>query len=158
MAGHGLLFRSVDIQNADVPDLATLWFNLINPFEPADVRGAGEDWVIPQKPGQTPMDKYKHRRILELRGAVKGIGEDRDERAESFWTASEALRDIMDYDLAPGTLEWVAPYLGLPAGSQTIECRAIDAVPGPILNRMSFQRWSFRLMAVTDPPEWVPES
>ena len=156
MAGHGLLFRSVDIQNADTPELATIWLDLVNPFEPAEVRG--EDQVIPQKPGMVSWDKYKHRRILDLRGIVKGIGEDREERAESFWTASEALRDIMDGDLAPGTLEWVAPYLGLPAGSQEILARAIDAVPGPVLNRMSFQRWSFRLVAVSDPPEWEAAS
>lgn len=156
--GHGLIFRSLDLQDGDDPSEAGIWLDLINPFEPAEVRGAGDDFVIPQKPGMTPMDKYKHRRVLELRGHVRGLGEDLDERAASFYSLSEDLRAVMDMDLDPGTLEWVSPYLGLPSGSQTIEARCIDATPGPILNRMSFQRWSFRLISVSNPPEWEPGS
>ena len=152
MAGHELVFRSVDLQNGDTPDSATIWLDLWNPFEPAEVRG--DDLVIPEKEGMEPMTRVKHRRILELRGHVRGLGDDAESRSESFYTASEALRAVMDFDLAPGTLQWLSPYLGLPVGSQSIQARASDAIPGPITNRMSFQRWTFRLTAIGDPPEW----
>ena len=152
MDGHNLLFRSLDIQNGDRPELASIWMDLINPFEPAEVRG--EDLVIPQKPGMTHMGRHKHRRILELRGWVRGNGSEAEERQQDFYTASEALRAVLDFDLAPGTLEWLAPYLGLPAGSQAIEAKAVDAVPGPIIQQ-AFQRWSVRLLAIGDPPEWA---
>lgn len=156
MAGHGLLFRSVDLQNGDNPDLATIWLDLWNPFDPADVRG--DDLVIPEKLGQTAMSRVKDRRIIELRGFVKGEGNTAADRSESFWTASEALRAVMDFDLAPGTLSWVSPYLGLPTGSQSLSARAVDAIPGQITNRMSFQRWTFRLKCIDNPPEWVEGS
>ena len=155
MAGNALLFRSVDLQNATTPELATIWLDIWNPFEPSEVRG--DDLVIPEKSGQTPMTKIKHRRIIELRGHVNGIGGSQSERSESFWSASEALRDVMDFDLAPGTLQWLSPYLGLPSGSQSLQARAVDAIPGPITNRMSFQRWTFRLVCVDDPPEWTED-
>ena len=153
MAGHGLTFRSVDLQNADDPSDATIWLDLWNPFEPAETRG--EDLVIPEKPGQTPMTHLKHRLVLELRGVVKGVGGTAAERSESFYTASEALRAVMEADLAPGTLSWVSPYLGLPSGSQSLSARCVDAIGGEITNRMSLQRWTFRLVCVDDPPEWT---
>lgn len=153
MAGHALVFRSVDLQNGDTPGESTIWMDLWNPFEPAEVRG--DDLVIPEKAGMTPMTKIKHRRLIELRGHVKGLGLTAAERSASFYSASEALRAVMDFDLAPGTLQWLAPYLGLPSGSQSISCRAVDGIGGEVTNRMSFQRWTFRLVAVGDPPEWA---
>lgn len=156
MAGHGLAFRSLDLQDGDLPELSVVWFDLHNPFEPAEV--AGEDLVIPQKPGMTVMSRIKLRRLHELRGAVRGIGDTREERSESFYTASEALRAAIDMDQSPGTLEWFSPYLGLPTGSLEILARCVDAVPGPISAHMSFQRWSLRFLTVSDPPEWDESS
>lgn len=156
MAGHGLLFRSLDLQDGDDPYSAEIWLDIWNRFEPAEVRG--DDLVIPQKPGMTPMTLVKHRRVIELRGHVRGIGEDRAERQEAWRAATEALMAVMDYSLAPGTLEIVAPYQGLASGSESIEARAFDAIPGPVLNRESFQRWTFRLRAIADEPEWLPGS
>lgn len=155
MAGHALLFRTVDIQNGNDPYSATIWLDLWNPFEPAEV--SGEDLVIPERPGMDAMTRVKVRRVLDLRGHVRGIGGNAAERSESFYAASEALRAVMDFDLDPGPLQWLSPYLGLPAGSQSIQARAVDAVPGPIVNSMSFQRWSFRLLAIGNPPEWAED-
>lgn len=156
MAGHALTFRSLDLQDGDSPELSVIWFDLFNPFEPAEV--AGEDLVIPQKPGMVEMTRVKLRRLHELRGHVRGIGDTRDERAESFYTASQALRAVLEGDLASGAFVWDSPYLGLPSGSLSILARCVDAVPGPILNHMSFQRWSIRLLTISDPPEWEEES
>lgn len=156
MAGHALAFRSLDLQDGDSPELSVIWFDLFNPFEPAEV--AGEDLVIPQKPGMTEMTRIKLRRLHELRGHVRGMGDTRAERSESFYTGSQALRAVMDMDQPSGIFEWLAPYLGLPSGSLSILARCVDAVPGPILNSMSFQRWSIRLLTISDPPEWEEES
>lgn len=156
MAGHGLAFRSLDLQDGASPELSVIWFDLYNPFEPSEV--AGEDLVIPQKPGMTEMSRVKLRRLHELRGHVRGIGDTQAERSESFYTASEALRAVLDMDQVSGTLEWFSPYLGLPSGSLTIQARCVDAIPGPIQNRMSYQKWSLRLLTISNPPEWEEES
>lgn len=156
MQGHNLFFRALDIQNGETPDLATIWLDLINPFGPADVRR--EHLVIPQKHGQQVMAGYKHRRTPELRGFVRGVGSTPTERRESFRDASEALEAVLDLTLAPGTLLALAPYLGLPAGSQSsIECMTLDAVPGTINSMQSHQRWSITLLCVSNPPEWVTD-
>lgn len=156
MAGHALYFRDLDLQDADDPGEATIWLDLWNPFVPAEVRG--DDLVIPQKEGQEPMTKVKHRRLIELRGFVAGRGLTAAERSASFYSASEALRDVMDFDLSPGQLQWITPYLGLPSGSLYLTARAVNAVGGEITNRMSFQLWTFQLVCVDDPPEWTASS
>lgn len=156
MTGHALFFRDVDLQNGDTPGEASIWLDIWNPFEPAEARG--DDLVIPEKAGMTAMTFVKHRRIIELRGFVKGIGDDADARSASFYAASDALRDVMDADLAPGQVQWIAPYLGLPSGSLYLDARCVDAIGGEITNRMSFQRWTFRLRCVDDPPEWAATS
>lgn len=156
MQGHNLLYRALDIQNGETPDLATIWLDLINPFVPADVRR--EHLVIPQKHGQQVMAGYKHRRTPELRGWVRGIGSTPTERRESFREASEALEAILDLTLDPGPLTALAPYLGLPAGSEsTLQCTTLDAVPGSIVSMQTHQRWSITLLCVSDPPEWVTD-
>lgn len=153
MQGHNLEYRGLDLQNADRPEDATIWLDLHNPFEPAEVRG--DDLVIPQKPGQAVMTRVKHRRVIELRGFVRGVGDDEASRTVAFREASEALMAVIDFTLAPGTLTAFAPYLGLPTGSESsIDARAADAVPGEIVQQ-SYQKWSIRLVSVSNPPEWV---
>lgn len=155
MAGHGLEFRDLDLQNADVPELATLWFDMQNRFEPAEVRG--EDLDIPQKEGMWEGTRVKRRLLPELRGFVRGIGDDVPTREASFRTASEALQAVMEHDLPSGTLRLFAPYLGLPAGSESIQARCVEATPGPIQSGMVYQRWVFRLLAIGDPLEWAED-
>jgi hypothetical protein len=148
-----LTYRAVDLQNGGDPWSSTIWFDLVEGYsEPAEVRG--DDLVIPQKPGMTEMSKVKHRRVIELRGHVRGVGGTAVERAESWRAATDALMATMSLSAASGALVIGTPYLGLPSGSKTIQARCIDAIPGPILNRHSFQRWTFRLVAIGNPPEW----
>lgn len=154
MAGD-ISFRAVDLQNGDAdPHSSTIWMDLVEGYsEPAEVRG--EDLVIPQKPGQTHMTRVKHRRMIELRGFVRGVGGTAAERAESWRTATDALMAVMDFSLSPGALVLSAPYLGIPSGTKTIQAKCVDAIPGPINNRHSYQRWTFRLVAIGNPPEWT---
>jgi hypothetical protein len=153
MAGHGLTFRAVDLQNADTPGEAEIWFDIQNRFEPAEVRG--DDLIIPQKHGRTYMDRYQDRYVADLRGFVRGLGNTEVERQQAWRAATTALLAVMDLTLGPGTLSIVAPYQGLAAGSESIQAFCVNAVPGPVLNRESFQRWSFQLQAIGDPPEWA---
>lgn len=148
-----LTYRAVDLQNGGDPWSSTIWLDLVEGYsEPAEVRG--EDLVIPQKPGMTEMTKVKHRRVIELRGHVRGVGATIAERAESWRAATDTLMATMSLSAASGALVIGTPYLGLPSGTKTIQARCIDAIPGPILNRQSFQRWTFRLVAIGNPPEW----
>lgn len=148
-----LTYRGTDLQNGGDPWSSTIYFDLVEGYsEPAEVRG--EDLIIPQKPGMTEMSKVKHRRLIELRGHIRGVGADMVERAESWRAATDTVMALMSLSAASGALVIGTPYLGLPSGSKTIQARCVDAIPGPILNRQSFQRWTFRLVAIGNPPEW----
>lgn len=150
----GLSFRAVDLQNGSGdPDSSSIFFDIVEGYsEPAEVRG--EDLVIPLKPGMTHMTRVKHRRMIELRGFVRGIGSTRAERTENWRTATDALMAVMDFTLSPGTLTIADPYLGL-ASDKSIQAKCVDAIPGPVQNRQSYQRWTFRLVAIGNPPEWA---
>lgn len=153
MQGHNLEYRDLDIQNGDTPAEATIWLDIHNPFGPAEVRG--EDFLIPQKPGLAEMSWVKHRRIIELRGFVRGVGDTPTERQQSFRSASEALEAVLDMSLTSGTLRALSPYLGLPLASEAvIQARTVDAVPGSIEAQQSYQKWSIKLLCIANPPEW----
>ena len=97
-----LLYRSVDLQNGDIPEASTIWFDVFSGFnEAAEVRG--DHLVIPQKPGRTEMLLVPDRLQIELRGFVQGIGGTRLERQQSWRTASDALRAILDPSLTAGS-------------------------------------------------------
>lgn len=147
MAGHSISFRSVDLQNDDDPAQATIWFDLpVGLAEPPEIRG--EDVVIPGKAGQTWMTKVDDYRLIELDGYVQGQGVGLEARQQSWRQATDALMAIMDRTAAPGTLEVSGPYLGIAPGQTfSIEATCWRIVPGIILARMTFQRWSLALKA-----------
>lgn len=123
-------------------------------FEPAEVDGS--DWKIPGRPGLLVRSRVKRRRNITLEGYVRGIGQTPQERSESWHDAMVALMSLMDFSAAPGLLTLSEGYLGIPAGEEwSIEARATNVVPGPVLNHMSFQRLTFGLVAVGNPPEWT---
>lgn len=142
-----LTFRSVDLQTA------TLHSDLERGlYDPAEV--AGNDWLIPLAEGLEVRARIKRYRELEIRTHVEGIGSTDAERTASWAAATEALMAVMDHSLAPGDLVAIGPYLGLDEGeTATVSARCINAVAGPILRHMSYQRWSFVLRAV-DGVDW----
>ena len=101
-----LLYRSLDLQNGDIPELSTIWFDIYRGFnEPAEVRG--DHLVIPQKPGMTEMVLVPHRLTIELRGFVRGAGSTRVERQGSWREATDALMVTQEsYACWIGTAEW----------------------------------------------------
>jgi len=149
---EGLLtFRGVDIQTAEIhSDLER------GLYDPAEV--AGKDWTVPGAEGMEVRARIKRWRELEVRTHVEGIGSSDEERTASWAAATEALMAVMDHSLAPGSFVVIGPYLGLDEGeTATVSARCINAIPGPILRHMSYQRWSFVLRAV-DPVDWAFES
>ena len=153
-----LLYRSLDLQNGDIPEASTIFFDIHKGFnEKAEVRG--DHLVIPQKPGLTEMVLVPHRLNIELRGFVRGLGSDRDERQASWREATDALMAVFDPSLTAGELEVIGPYMGLETGvSRTISALTVDAIGGEIFDRHSHQKWTVKLMCITDPPAWVEES
>ena len=140
-------FRSVELQTATIhSDLER------GLFDPAEV--AGQDWTVPLAEGMEVRARIKRYRELEIRAHVEGVGTTDAERSESWRAATEALMAVMDHSLTPGSLVVHGPYLGLGDGeTATVSARCVNAIPGPILRHMSYQRWSFVLRAV-DPVDW----
>lgn len=153
-----LTYRSLDLQNGDTPQLSTIWFDIASGFsEPPEARG--EHIVIPQKPGRTQMTLVADRLQIELRGFVRGIGGTMLERQQSWREATDDLMAVLDPTAAAGELEVEGPYMGLATGvSRTIDVLTVDAIGGEILNRHSYQKWTVKLLCITDPPEWVEVS
>lgn len=153
-----LEYRSVDLQNGDTPEASTIWFDIFSGFnEAAEARG--DHLIIPQKPGQTEMLLVPNQLTIELRGFVRGIGSDRVEMQQSWREASDALRAIMDPSLPSATLEVQGPYMGLAEGvSRSLSAIVVDAIGGEILNRHSYQKWTIKLICISDPPDWVEVS
>lgn len=143
----GLTYRGTDVQTANI--FLDLYSGF---FEPPLVRG--EDDVIPGRPGRDVMAREKDIRRLRLEGWVTGTGATQAARSQSWYAATEALMALLDYTLAPGALVVSSPYLGLPAGSKSIDVRAVGMVGGPVLSCMSAQRWSIDLECVSNPPDW----
>jgi hypothetical protein len=115
----------------------------------------GRDDVIPGRPGRYRRNRVDDRLVIELRGWVRGIGADTDERQVDFRDAVTALKAAFDPTQAAGTLTVLSPYLGLPSGSQSIsEVYPINLLGGEVSNTMSFQRFSIELEAVGNPPRW----
>jgi hypothetical protein len=155
-----LNYRALDLQSA------TTHFDLRSGYvEPPTVRG--EDDVLPGAAGRDVGARRADIRRIILEGHIRGAGADRDERAMSFRTASDALAAVLDRALTPGELVVgpaapaqfpdAAPYLGL-TDNYSLNARVVNAISGPVQAHMSYQTWSIELECVDSPPEWVAGS
>lgn len=153
-----LTFRGTDLQTA------TIHLDLRSGYvEPPTVRG--EDDVIPGAAGRDVGARRADARRIVLEGHVRGVGGDRDARALSFRTASDALAAVLDRALDPGTLivgpgvpaqfPDAATYLGLDQ-NYGLDARVVNAISGPVQAHMSYQTWSIELECVDSPPDWQP--
>lgn len=145
-----LTYRGTDLQTANIHFDVARGFN-----EPAEVRG--EDDVVPEASGRAEGAWIEDQRTIILEGHVEGTGATLEERQQSWRTASDSLRTIMDRTASPGALVMGPPDHGVDA-EWSINARCVSAIPGPILNAWTFQRWSFELVCIDSPPEWVEES
>jgi hypothetical protein len=155
MAGHFLRVNSLDVQNGDEPEEATIWLDLaVGYFDPAEVRG--EDDIIPGASGREAGQWQRDIRRLQMPGFVRGIGGNQDERSASWHDATVALMAVMQLYGDPVPIEVDGPYLGIPTGTtRTLNARCVRVIPGPVQNLMSFQPWSFELECIDSPPEWA---
>jgi hypothetical protein len=144
----GLTYRTTDIQTANI------YLDIVSGFfEPPTVRG--EDDLVFRAAGRDEMPRRADVRPIRLEGYGRGTGSTELARQQSWYAATSALMDLMDRTLASGPIVVTPPYLGLPSGSKTIDARAVNAVGGPVLSCMTYQRWSFDLECVDSPPEWA---
>lgn len=155
-----ITYRGQDLQDTADARTSLFYFDLIEGipgFEPPQVRGT--DVVAPGKQGRYVGNRVNDFQELLLEGFISGMGSDPEERSASWRDSTEAIMAVLQLDSAPGALV-VSPgsngYLGLSA-PWTIQVRTLDLMPGPILNKMSFQRWSVRLECV-DGLWWVEGS
>lgn len=156
----GLTFRSQSLQDNADARLARWYFDLVEGLpghEPPQVRGT--DVIAPGRQGRYLGNRVNDFQELLIEGFISGRGTDEQERRESWHDSSELIFAVLQLDTTPGTLV-AAPgsnsYLGLQVPWE-IEVRVLDALPGPILNHMSFQTWSVRLECV-DGLWWVEGS
>jgi hypothetical protein len=158
MAGHELRIRSLDVQDGNDPWSASIWLDLVSGYsEPAEVRG--EDDVVPEAAGREPGTWQRDMRRIQLEGHAKGFGTDREERSADWRISTDALMAVMQLYDAPGLVEVDGPYLGIATGeTHYLNARCVRVLPGPILNRMSYQAWSFTLECIDSPPEWQIEA
>jgi hypothetical protein len=158
MAGHGLKVRSLDVQDGDEPYTAGIWLDLVSGHaEPADVRG--EDDIVPGASGRSEGEWQRDVRRIQLEGHVRGFGATREERSSDWRANTDALMAVMQMHDAPGLVEVIGPYLGIPTGdTHFLNARCIRVLPGPVTNRMSYQAWSFTLECIDSPPEWQIEA
>lgn len=155
-----LTFRSQSLQETADARTSSWYFDLIEGLpghEHPEVRG--EDVTAPGKEGQYRGNRINHRQELLLEGFISGRGTDPEERREDWHANSQTVLGVFALDLVPSTLT-IAPgsnaYLGL-LTEWEIEVRTLDLLPGPILNQMSFQRWSIRMECI-DGLWWVEGS
>ena len=156
----GLTYRSQSLQETEDARTSGYYFDLIEGLpghEHPQVRG--EDVIAPGNPGRYRGNRVDDFQELLIEGFIKGVGADAEERRENWHTNSKLILGIMDLDSNPGSLI-ASPgsnaYLGLTVDWE-IQVRTLDLMPGPILNNMSFQRWSIRLECI-DGLWWVEGS
>lgn len=146
----GLTYKSVDIQDDEI------FFDLMpgGLFLPASHRG--EDDVVPGKAGRYRRNRVPDVRLMDLRGYVKGVGADLEERQQSWRSSMAVLTALLDPDTG-GSLVVIGPYMGL-ADDETATITAYPKswVEGQPQNLLTYQKWAFVLEAVD--VDWEYES
>lgn len=122
--------------------------------EPADVRG--KDDVVPEATGQEAGVWEKDKRILTTEWKIEGTGATLAEKQASWRTASDTLRDLMDKTVIREHVMG-PPDHGVDQ-EYSLNAQCINAIPGPILNAWTLQKWSIQFKCIDSPPEWVSES
>ena len=147
----GLTFRGVALQDGETPWAAKYWFDLIKGLpghEPVEVRG--DDILAPGRPGWYRGNRVEDHLDLLLEGFIKGEGADPEERTDDWHATTQTIMAAFQMDLDPGTLI-ASPgsngYLGLVDDAE-IAARTVDVMAGPIISRMSYQKWSIKLEAI----------
>jgi hypothetical protein len=139
-------FRGTSMMETDDAGNTVRFGILLNLVDHGPPEVGGSDVNVPRRSGMILRPRYAKRRILTAEGSVVGFDqEDWRGYTDTLWTA-------MDRTLDPGELVVRSPYLGY-SSDVSIMARCIRAVPGPIVNRMRAQSWTFELEAV-DTLDW----
>ena len=150
-----LTFGGTDIKVSTARTGGGIYLDVVSGFDGvAEVRGT--DIVIPGRPGLTPLSRVKHRRLIELRGYVYGNPGAASFAAQQqdYRTHVTTLQGLIDPDDAAKSLVVTTPYLGLAAGSKSINARFLNAI-WDVVEMGVFCRVSIQLEAVGNPPDWA---
>lgn len=143
----GLFYRGTDIQTEN------LYLDIQSSlYEPAFHRG--RDDIVPGMPGRYRRNRVVDQRLIPLIGWTRGTGATKQDRRESFDAAEAVLGGLLDPSEDAGALTALAPYMGLPSGSQTIMAVVAEWTPGDVEGSLSFRRWAVVLEAIGNPPDW----
>lgn len=151
MADGLLTYRAVDLHRGPYT-ISTIHFDLVLGFDnEAEVRG--EDRIMPEAAGRFEGARQLDRRLIELRGFVRGYD------PLTYRELVDELHAIFDPTLSPGTLMvggGTEDYLGIPSGEAfVIEARYLNAVWGDLL-RQRYRSVSVQLESIDSPPDWEP--
>lgn len=94
-------------------------------FDGLEVRG--QDATIPSSPGQVPLNRKAHQRVIRYEGMVMGAGAAEADQRADFLASRIAIAGKMRGDLDPYTLEAVLE----DGSSATIEARPLRVEWGP---------------------------
>jgi hypothetical protein len=151
-----LTWRATELHRCDV---GTIVLDLVEGFD-SESEVSGRDVLIPGREGMyVPANsREKRRRVVRLRGFVKGIGADDTEREQSYRSLIDELHTIFDPTLDPEDMTVTAPYLGLASGFSILpDVRYLNAVWGPFIRR-SFRTVDVEMESIGSPPDWSPPS
>jgi hypothetical protein len=147
-----LTYRDTELNRCDD---RTIILDIVEGFDD-EPETRGKDVVIPGRPGMYPANRIKHRRVVRLRGVVKGVGATPEDREESYRDLVDELHAIFDPTLDPAALTVTAPYLTV-SGSRTLEdVRYVNAVWGPFLSRHA-RTVDIEMESIANPPDWTDD-
>ena len=138
----GLTYRGSDIQLT-----GSIFLEIVRGLnEPIEVRGV--DLIVPSRAGQIVRNRVGHRKGIELRGWIRGVGAtDEDDDRAAFAATRTTFLALFDPNLDPGAL-----IATLEDGSQkTIDARTLNAIPNQIVP--TFVEMSVELESVD--PDWT---
>jgi hypothetical protein len=144
-----LVFNGVELNRCDE---GTIVLDIVDGFDSeAEVRGADSPLVGAQ--GRYARPRLKDVRIVRLRGMVRGVGTDAEDREQSYRSLVDELHNAFDpTDLS--NLVVHAPYLGLTSGTKTLaSMRFVNSVWGPFIARHA-RVVDVELVSIAAPPDW----
>lgn len=138
-----LTYRTTEIRDLAV---RRCWFGIESGWHDG-IEVRGRDILIVGAAGQTVGNRVDHVRIIRLRGVVVGTDE------ANWKSVCSTLEGIFDPALTPGALVVSTPYLGLSAGTRTINARTVNyrtvqRVPSLVTE------YDVTLHAIGNPPDW----
>lgn len=139
-----LTYRSTELRDLSA---RRCWFDIVDGFW-GGVEVRGVDVIIPGLAGRYSRNRLDDKRTVRLHGFVLGTDE------ANHRAVCDTLDGIFDPALAAGALVVTAPYMGLTAGSKTIQLRYLNADRREVVPYL-VSEWDVELECIATPPDWT---